>query len=248
MPNYRVTYLVTARHVAEALAGPFVIGINDAKGKAHIVDVDQANWIYHDDPGVDVAVSSVGLPNEAWVVYPSDRFANENSLFSLFGIEDLVYIVGLYRLFPGQSKISPIVHTGHLAMAPDDEIPIFNRTTKTVSRTRGYLVEAQTLEGLSGSPVFVRYTNSTSMVTGYGRVSAYTHDVFLLGIWIGAWDAIAGSVLTEQVRRSDARVPVGMGIVVPAGRIRETLNSPDLERERAEWLRQHREENAATMD
>jgi hypothetical protein len=38
-----------------------------------------------------------------------------------------------------------------------------DRLTKTLTKMRGYLIEAQTLEGLSGSPVFVRYTNPTGI-------------------------------------------------------------------------------------
>jgi hypothetical protein len=248
LPGIRITYLVTARHVAEALSSPFVIGINNVNGKLHLIDVDHADWIYHDDPSVDVSVVNIVLPHEPWAVFPSEHFAEENRLFTRFGVGDLVYIVGLYRLFPGQTRISPVVHTGHVAMAPDDEIPMLNRTTQKIVGTRGYLIEAQTLEGLSGSPVFVRYTNVTEMSTGTGRVAAYSHDVFLLGIWQGAWDGIAGEVMTEQLRRSNARIPVGMGVVIPARRIMEILNSPALEQERAEWLRQQREANAAIMD
>jgi hypothetical protein len=249
LDRLRITYLVTARHVAETFAGPFVIGVNDALGHPHLIDIDEARWVYHEDPLVDIAVVNIDevLPHEAWVVYPSEHFVQRNALFSRFGAGDLVYIVGLHRLFHGETKILPIVHTRHIAMTPDEEIPIINSNTGVVSGTRGYLIEAQTLNGLSGSPVFVRYTNVTGMITSDGRVAAYTHDVNLLGVWQGAWDRIAGDVLTEELHR-DALVPVGMGIIVPAERIIQTLNSPSLERDRAEWLRLHREANAATMD
>jgi hypothetical protein len=129
LPRLRLYYLITARHVAESLAGPFIIGITDATGASHIIDIDQANWSYHPDPNVDVAAVNLELNDNAWIVLPSENFIDESQLFKQFGVGDLVYIVGLYRLFPGDAKISPIVHTGHIAMAPNDEIPVKNRAS-----------------------------------------------------------------------------------------------------------------------
>ena len=247
MPRLRISYLITARHVAEALAGPFIIGINDATGVSHIIDIDQANWSYHPDPNVDVAAVNFELNDDAWVVFTSENFIDESQLFKQFGVGDLVYIVGLYRLFPGDAKISPIVHTGHIAMAPNDEIPAQNRTSGKIVGTRGYLIEAQTLEGLSGSPVFIRRTNVTGLSAGAGRVVAYSDHVYLLGLWQGAWDGIAGDILSEQTGKG-VRVPVGMGITVPAQRIMEVLKLPVLEQARVDWLTRQREMNAAIMD
>jgi hypothetical protein len=249
-PNVQFPYLVTAGHVAEALAGPFVVGINNAEGSLELLDVDEARWVYHlDYPSVDLAVIPMGVSGADWAPFPYEGFADhENSaLFSRFGIGDLVYIVGLYRLFPGSVKMSPVVHTGHVAMTPDEELPVMNRTSRTLTKMRGYLIEAQTLEGLSGSPVFVRYTNPSAISSGVGRVAAYTDSVFLLGIWQGAFEGIADDTLGQQVGRG-ARVPVGMGITIPARRITEILQLPELVQERANWVRQQTEISAATTD
>lgn len=249
VPNSLASYLVTARHVAENMAGPFAVGMIDAHGVSDTLDIDVAHWTYHPDPNVDVAVVDLARNDNAWLVFPTFGFADNNgtAVSSTFGVGDLVYIVGLYRLFPGGAKISPIVHTGHVAMTPDEDIPARNRQTDEIVGTRGYLIEAQTLEGLSGSPVFLRRTNITGISSGAGKVVAYSDDVYLLGLWQGAWDGIAGDVLSERVG-SNMRVPVGMGITIPSRRILETLQQPNLEKERAQRFKKAQEEKAATMD
>jgi hypothetical protein len=44
------------------------------------------------------------------------------------------------------------------------------------------------------------------------------------------------------------RVPVGMGITIPAQRIIEVLRLPALEQARTDWLARQREMNAAIID
>lgn len=114
-------------------------------------------------------------------------------------------------------------------------------------RVRGYLIEAQTLEGLSGSPVFVRYTNVTNLFSSGGRVAAYSTAVYLLGVWLSAWDLPAGETLTQQLGK-EARVPVGMGITVPVERIVEVLKSDKLRKQREEARARKDAANAASMD
>ena len=52
-------------------------------------------------------------------------------------------------------------------------------------------------------------------------------DLRVLGLWQGAWDAPPDDVLAIQSGRG-VRVSVGVGIVVPAQRIIQTLNLPEL--------------------
>jgi hypothetical protein len=246
-PNLRIPYLITARHVAEELVGPFVIGVNDSLGDLRLCDIDEAVWHYHPDQDVDVAATPMGFVEGAdWLQFPYEAFADNED--SSVGVGDLVYIVGLYRLFPGRAKISPVVHTGHVAMAPDEEIPVWNRRTGQITGTRGYLIEAQTLEGLSGSPVFIRHTNPIDIRTEFGKAVAYTETVYLLGLWQGAWDGVAGDTLTQEFGKQSVRVPVGMGITIPCRRIAEVLQLPDLQTGRERVVDRHLAADAAKTD
>lgn len=241
-------YLVTARHVAEGFAGPFVLGHNDERGNLYIDDIDSADWHFHEDKNVDVAVMTARLTGADWAVFLSSAFASRGDTNNpRFGTGDLVYIVGLYRLFPVREKIVPIVHTGHIAMTPDEEIPIRNRVTGKRVNVCGYLVEAQTLEGLSGSPVFVRYSVPTGIHTALGQLSGYSTGAYLLGLWVGAWDAPPGETLAEQVG-GNVRVPVGMGVTIPAERIIDVLNCDALRQQREKAKDEEATANAASMD
>jgi hypothetical protein len=153
---------------------------------------------------------------------------------SHIGIGDFAYTVGLFMLLAGKQRNLPIVHTGHIALMPGQEdIPIRDWDDpegKLVRYVDGYLVEAQSLRGLSGSPVFVRPSlrdvphGRFEMVGGQSRL-------YLLGIWQGAWDAPPDEVLAVG-RGKDMRVPVGMGVVVPTKRLIEILEPPVLKEKR----------------
>jgi hypothetical protein len=110
--------------------------------------------------------------------------------------------------------------------------------------TRAYLIESQSLSGLSGAPVFVRASNhhvSDELIKSNPGVSpdemgdavAMWH-INLIGIWQGAWDAPPTDVLGVE-RGKDIRVPVGMGVVTPIDYVHYILENDDLTamRERA---------------
>jgi hypothetical protein len=159
----------------------------------------------------------------------------------VLGIGDLTYVVGLFRLMSGQKRNLPMVHSGCIAMMPDDErIPIKDwRDKNRRIFVEGYLVETQALEGLSGSPAFVRPTvdvdvsprgvwlDPRSTDVSEWRAVAPVARVFLLGLWSGSWDAPPDEVVSVQTGK-DARVSLGVGVVVAASKIKETLDTPEL--------------------
>ena len=91
-----------------------------------------------------------------------------------------------------------------------------------------YLVQAQTLEGLSGSPVFIQqFSQIPGLSTpGGGGVAGYG-DQKLLGIYQGAWDGEPGAILSadRNLKGDNLRVPVGMGIIVQGERILELVKN-----------------------
>ena len=204
------TYLVTAKHFALQVEGSdFQLRFGSEKQ-----EVPSAQWFYHEDEAVDVAVMPYTPAVELGAVrFPTKHFLTEFKIGTKrIGPGDQVQIVGLYRLRVGEQKNLPVVHTGHIAMMPDPEEPIpVKRWAKPVE---GYLIEAQTLSGLSGSPVYVRRSIKVAATEDTGVEPLAYGAVFLLGMWIAAWD------INE--------VPVGMGVVVPAYKILETLNHQEL--------------------
>jgi hypothetical protein len=128
---------------------------------------------------------------------------------------------------------------------------IKNRTTGKSQRVEVYLIEAQTFEGLSGAPVFQREQVALSNLPHHngGPVVANT-GAQLLGVYSGAWDGPpSDAVAKDRKWGSDKRIPAGMGLVVPAERIVETIMADEkLKKHRAEVIKEKQEKNAAVTD
>ena len=146
-------------------------------------------------------------------------------------------------------------------MLPQNErVPVIDWTDPDGQRTisvEGYLVELQSLRGLSGAPVFVRPEMNIRFGDAFGRdkpilrdgdpnpaqflpsIAATRDAVRLLGLWQGAWEARPDQVLGLEKKKTadeDIRVPVGMGIVVPYQKILEVLDMPELKDQRSKLL------------
>jgi hypothetical protein len=244
----RMSYLVTARHVARSLEStPFVLRCMKKDGTIGRMPIDTIRWIYHPNDNVDVALIPLAMNEKVdWRTIPEDLILDEKrrETFSI-GVGDEVQIVGLYRLLKGKKRNLPIVHTGHIAMMPGDEpIPVRDTVTGELKYANGFLVEAQTFEGLSGSPVFARHTWHSKKKEGVIYASGPAQ---LLGLWRSAWSAAPDEVLSTQ--RPDARkVPVGMGIVEPIDGIIETLELREMVEYREKCQREKDAENAATSE
>jgi hypothetical protein len=235
-----IPFLVTARHVAEALIDHhdtgFFIRVNTKDGKSHEIPVESADWAFHPDPTVDLAAINFSLSGKIYeTIYyplkdpsygPDDRIAKYGSPNAVI-CGDPISIVGLFRLHHGKQRNVPVVHNGHIAALPDpnERIPIKELKTNKIVEAEVYLVEAQTLDGLSGSPVF---TNE-SIVLNLGNKIHGEHPhtygaLVLLGLYIGSWTGVPGEILAKDRNfHGGIRVPIGMGSVVPAQKIVELI-------------------------
>ena len=250
--NITFIYLVTAAHVAKALSvsGEFVTRVNMKEGSAYEELCRDVRWYFHEDSSVDVAIAEYMPPEGHDCVYFSSAnfLTKERRESKKIGAGDLIQIVGLFRLLAGTKRNLPIVHTGHLALVPEEgeRIPQKNQDGD-VLEVEGYLVEAQTLQGLSGSPVFVRRTLAVLPAPGTdtGLQPKGYGAVFLLGLYSGAWDGEPGEILSaDRTSRGTLRVPVGMGIAVPAPKITEVINCAALREARRLGIEVDRQEAA----
>ena len=107
-----------------------------------------------------------------------------------------------------------------------------------------YLIEARSIGGLSGSPVFVRYSAQAGI----------SYEVHLFGVMVGHWDLPPGTICdaVTDAAPTDAEkaeaVNMGIGIVVPAKRILEVLYRKDLIEDRARQDRVVDERTLPTLD
>lgn len=255
-----VKYLVTAAHVAIQMGDdPFDLRVNETDGRGGLVHVDPGSdkmdtWFLHPDPSVDVAVIAFpyGFKEAGWdqkAMGGDLLLSDEDIRRHDVGPGDTCYAVGLFRLLQGYQRNLAVVHRGSIAaMAGDELIPVRNWRGDGRIDARAYLVEAANLKGLSGSPVFVRPTINviadrfTIEGAGEGRnvikggiagLGAPSADVYLLGIWSASWDAQLDEVSALD-HGSEARVPLGFGVVVPTSCLIELLDTEAVEAQRRE--------------
>jgi hypothetical protein len=115
---------------------------------------------------------------------------------------------------------------------PGEKIPVGNENGET-EYVEAYLIESNAIKGASGSPVFVR---PTTRLTNGGQdlnVLAGKGDIFLMGVFQAAWFLPPDAPLREGVQAKPKDVvPVGLGVVVPAHKLVELLESKDVVQER----------------
>jgi hypothetical protein len=256
-------YLATAKHVAKALESHHGTGLyiraNLIKGAATDLPIEHITWTHHPDPTVDLSIVPFGFSARSFdhthfsLSEVGPFFADPTAL----RCGDVINIVGLFRLRAGSKRNMPIVHTGHIASLADSTelVPIRDTITKNIVESEVYLVEAQTLSGLSGSPVFFHET--VSLMTheaGKKADGGPIHpqcfgNVDLLGIYTGAWDGEPGAILEKDRNlRGGIRVPVGIGTVVPSWKLIELLESESMKKHREAVLQQGKGKHAASAD
>ena len=154
-------YMVTAKHVAEALEGSdCVLRVNSREGHAVILEASATKWWYH--PSESAVVDSAVAPL-APLTRDFDIATISHTLFATpeviqeyeFGIGDEVYVSGLFTRVTRTARIQPVVRTGTIAMMPDEKIEF-----STIGLIEAYLIETKSFGGLSGCPVFARHTVS----------------------------------------------------------------------------------------
>ena len=211
------SWLVTAQHVADDLGDqPFIYRLNAGEPRA----VDNATWVSHSDPNVDISVAALSVKGKFVGHLPEDAMLTEGQRpFYDVDLGNFAYIIGLFKVMPGNKRNFPVVHTGFIATLPEDELIPVRQPDNSIQQVKGYLVQSATLDGLSGSPVFVRRTALLPPQDGVVPVAA--GDAALLGVWVAAW---TGPPDPAAKIPKGGLVPVGFGVVVPAERIVETVD------------------------
>ncbi len=224
-------YLVTNRHVAEALREDgtkrqilsSTVRLNLQQETAGmqseeslILNNSIRHWYFPLDEGVDLAVMPMA-PDQLKYDYqevPISMLATPDVILSTNIVEgDPVTFAGFFYQYPGQKKIEPIVRQGILAMMRDEKL-----TTTLQKPGDIYLVDAHVFGGNSGAPIFV----NTSPV-GLGEYK-------LLGVVSGYYfetEDLKLEIATTLSGKLDANS--GISLVVPAKELKALLDSPLLQ-------------------
>jgi hypothetical protein len=225
-------FAVTARHVAEHLQGKeYYIRANRRGGSAVALKGRPSDpWWFHptekDDVDAAVTLFSPSELSQLSVEHvPIAMFADHATIeVKHLGVGDEVFITGLFTKITETTRNLPIVRTGTVALMPGEKIPWRDRYIDA------YLIEARSIGGLSGSPVFIRETLAIHVADHpiiAGRDSGrWVHglgQIYFFGSLIGHWDVPEGFSPTQA-----EAVNMGIAPVVPAQKIREIILQPEL--------------------
>lgn len=205
-------FLVTAKHVTDKLIAhsEYYIRVNLRNGTASDMRLPQSTrWYIHPDKSADVVVIPVGLPPDAFdylAIHPQSTLTEKSIKEKHIGAGDEVFITGLFHFHAGQTRNSPMVRTGHIAMLPGERV-----MTKGFGLMDACLIESRSIGGLSGSPVFVIVPEKEGT------------KFYLLGLIHGHWekDGVEDSISLDDADK--AGINVGIAIVTPAWKIFEVM-------------------------
>jgi hypothetical protein len=249
-------YLVTAEHVVSNLqSGNHEIwvraNLRDGTTREDHLDSD-AEWVMH--PGnyghrSDVALMSVDFASEedflTILLSPPNGMAATKQVLDTYnvGVGHEIFITGLFRSHFGNHRNVPVVRVGNIAMMREEPV-----NTKYCGPTDAYLIEARSVNGLSGSPVFLHIP--VFHAQGFDAAGRPRNDfvpyigdkMCLLGFMHGHFDVdiLTQDVVVEDIEGGSRGVHTGIGVVIPVEKIIETLNLPELvekrERDAREYL------------
>jgi hypothetical protein len=247
----RYPYLVTCRHAAKHLDHEFYIRANKRDGTGKDIEVARTEWLMHPDENVDLAIKPFVLARRDFdqIFYDLSHCVAQNKDRSRIMAGDEVSVIGLFHPHSGKGKNIPVVHTGHIAVMPDplEPVPLKDDVGNAI-KAISYLIEAQTLDGLSGSPVFMRRVFDLK-IPNWPEIQVPGNTIDIMGIYQGSWDGEPGVLLATDRKLSNRKVPVGMGLVIPIERLLElTRENADLKKMREKFLAELKGEVAATTD
>ncbi len=218
-------YAVTAKHVIEGIKSKGLdrvfLRLNMASGNATWFSTNIDDWEYHYDPNVDIATHKVGFPSEIdQKFYPlSGSMTNEIKEMHQIEEGDEVFVTGLFKHHHGDKNNIPIVRVGNISAFPNEKIQTRHHLMD------GYLIEARSIGGLSGSPVYVnlglhRHIDGSIKQSNSGPI------FFLLGMIYGHYDSNTTEIdeIIEDVNTNSEKVNTGIAIVTPVLKLIEHLD------------------------
>src|SRR3989344_3301019 len=151
-------YILTAYHVAKAVDDlGYSLRLNMRPSGSNMIEAPKFDWSF--DKDADLAVAIYDAPSGSDIFYLPDSMLFRDDKIKSKRVEGgtPAYVAGLFNRFAGTDRNLPVVHTGHIALLPEDEeIPLKDERSGLDAKCRCFLVQIQTLPGCSGSPVFIR--------------------------------------------------------------------------------------------
>jgi hypothetical protein len=236
--QHRWIYIVTAEHVISGLltkGHDIWLRINTKSGPPVEIECNSTDWWFHPDSqstATDVAIAPLSIDGDTEIspipIFGPRSVAATSVVIdkTRIGVGDEVAITGLFRSHHGQNRNVPITRIGNLAMMNEEPVK-----TTYCGYIDAYLVEARSIGGLSGSPVFAH-------LPAIRTIDGKTHlqpeqkafQLYLLGLVHGHFDIdnLNADVVLEDERDATSGIHSGIGVVIPVEKIIETILQQDL--------------------
>lgn len=254
-PTATSKYCITARHVIEKIieyghGGAVWLRLNGQDGQVKWVKIPLKDWLGHpnetetmwsahrDSTRIDVSAclwEYSPLQDYGVIAIYSEWLADDVKIAE-HGISagDEIFATGLFANHVGRQRNIPIIRCGNIAAMPEEAVETHLGPMDAI------LIEARSIGGLSGSPVFVSL--GAHRLNGNGEHSLGRWYVYLLGLIHGHWDARGGDAVPDGAS-SNSAINQGIAVVAPAVQILETIRQKrfmDARNARIELIKTHR--------
>lgn len=236
-------YLVTAAHVIDEIRksssdNRALVRVNTKEGGQEWIETYVGCWKTHPDNAVDIAVMKFG-PGKQFdhICWMEHTFVGSKDIVKYrIELADEVYFPGLFWPHTGKRRNIPIVRVGNIACLRGEKV------ATAFGDADAYLVEARSIGGLSGSPVFIDLFASRRepkkekldelMKTDREyllRIRQSPSSFRLLGVMHGHFRIPYGDTeshpdsVKENEDEEREKLNMGIAIVIPAEKILEVI-------------------------
>ena len=222
--EYVPAYLVTAAHVLTDIrkhGQTVLMRTNKATGAEWDSSVNIGRWERHPDSSVDVAILKIAIQGDH-AGWSTDSFVTEESAqedHKDIEVGDEVFFPGLFWPHYGTARNIPIVRIGNIAALREEKLgPDYGEMDV-------YLVEARSIGGLSGSPVFMdvlaaRITKEISLRPSIVGSSRFRLVGLISGHFKGTdKESQPGSISGDELEKLN----MGIAFVTPSAKVLECL-------------------------
>lgn len=254
--QHRWLYVVTAEHVVSGLLSKghdIWLRINTKSGVPDEIKCASTDWWFHPDSATtDVAIAPVSIDQDIDVnpipIFGLKSVAATSEVINKvrIGVGDEVAITGLFRSHHGQERNVPITRIGNLAMMNEEPVK-----TRYCGYVDAYLVEARSISGLSGSPVFIHLP---AIRTIDGKTALHADQpvfqLYLLGLMHGHFDIdnLHADLVLEDDKDASSGIHTGIGVVIPVEKITETILQQELAEMRRKIVDEDKKANETVPD
>lgn len=239
--------IVTARHVIEDFkeGEPVYVRVNRRGSGVEVLPTNPGHWITHPDDAVDLAVCPTSIPPDQFEImhiHLDDDLATEDVVSNeQIGIGDDVFVAGMFTRHLGEARNLPIVRSGVISAMPEEKV------WTQRGYADAYLIEVRSIAGLSGSPVFVHMAPYRVLPGGVVRKSEHkTH--YFIGVMQGHFVTQDPTDVISEDDASPGDMATGIGLVVPAQKLAELIDLPELREKREAIVEQKKRESGVVLD